>query len=55
METSLLYIEFLNSEYEWCIEQYKRTLLPSYVSRALILETLINRYFEAYNDNILVA
>ncbi len=49
-ELSMTYIEFLVSEYNWCMKQYARLGFAHYMMRAMILEDRINQYYEVYND-----
>lgn len=45
----MTYIDFLTSEYNWCLDQYKRLGYASYMARAMKLETLINNYYQPAN------
>lgn len=40
----MTYLDFLVSEYQWCLDQYQRTNYVSYIDRALVLEQRINDY-----------
>lgn len=42
----MTYIDFLKSEYEWCLRQYAILGYAEYMQRAMDLEQRMNDYYE---------